>query len=131
MNSLINDKIIFQLRTIHCTIKFKLYPQLSFDTLRFIKFNFFVASLFISVYYSIDTLPKDLWPKTFSEKQIFKKLFDAAVIFSYSILKLQSFICVKVGPDDATFLLGTRDSVPIEHCSTLSQGVASASNNVG
>ena len=32
----------------------------------------------------------------------------------------------KVGPDDATLLLGTRDSVPMVHCSTLSQGVASA-----
>ena len=38
--------------------------------------------------------------------------------------------CVQVGPDYATFLLGTRDSVPMKHCSTLSQGVASASNNV-
>ena len=38
--------------------------------------------------------------------------------------------CLKVGPDDATFLLGTRDSVPMELCSTLSQGVASAANNV-
>ena len=38
---------------------------------------------------------------------------------------------LKVGPDYATLLLGTRDSVPMEHCSTLSQGVASASNNVG
>ena len=27
-------------------------------------------------------------------------------------------------------LLGTRNSIPMEHCSTLSQGVASASNNV-
>ena len=26
----------------------------------------------------------------------------------------------KAGPDDATLLLGTRDSVPMEHCSTLS-----------
>ena len=39
-------------------------------------------------------------------------------------------ISLKVGPDDVTFLLGTRDSVPMEHCSTLSQGVVSASNNV-
>ena len=38
---------------------------------------------------------------------------------------------LKVGPDDATLLIGTRDSVPMDHCSTLSQGVASASNNVG
>ena len=37
---------------------------------------------------------------------------------------------LKVGPDDVTLLLGTRDSVPMEHCSTLYQGVASASNNV-
>ena len=39
---------------------------------------------------------------------------------------------LNVGPDDATLLFGTRDSVPMEHCSTLSlsQGVASASNNV-
>ena len=38
---------------------------------------------------------------------------------------------LKFGPDDATLLLGTRYSVPMEHCSALSQGVASASNNVG
>ena len=28
-------------------------------------------------------------------------------------------------------LIGTSDSIPMEHCSTKSQGVASASNNVG
>ena len=43
----------------------------------------------------------------------------------------QIYFSVKVGPDDATFLFGTRDIVSMEHCSTLSQGVASASNNVG
>ena len=37
---------------------------------------------------------------------------------------------LKVGPDDATLPLGTRDSVLMEHCFTLSQGVASASSNV-
>ena len=30
---------------------------------------------------------------------------------------------VKVCPEDATLLFGTRDSVPMEHCSTLSQGI--------
>ena len=43
---------------------------------------------------------------------------------------MKSPLSFKVGPDDATLLLGTRDSVPMVHCSTLSQGVASASNNV-
>ena len=39
-------------------------------------------------------------------------------------------LILKVGPNDATLLFGTRDSVPMEHCSTLSQDVVSASNNV-
>ena len=86
-----------------CTIKFKLYLQLSFDTLRFIKFNFFVASFFISVYYSIDTLPKDLWPKIFSEKQIFKKLFNAIHIqysnfnLSYVLRSVQTMQLFSLG----------------------------------
>ena len=37
---------------------------------------------------------------------------------------------IKICPDYATFPLGTRDSAPMEHCSTLSQRGASASNNV-
>ena len=45
--------------------------------------------------------------------------------------KVYIYVLLKVGPDDATLLLGTRDSVPMEHCSTLFQGVASASNSVG
>ena len=47
------------------------------------------------------------------------------------LLSLSPTVCyIYVCPYDATFLLGTRDSVPIEHRSTLSQGVASASSNV-
>ena len=42
--------------------------------------------------------------------------------------KLEVSTPLKVGPDDATLLLGTRDSVPMDQCSTLSQGVASVSN---
>ena len=38
---------------------------------------------------------------------------------------------VKAGSDDATLLIGTRDRVTMEHCFTLSQVVASASNSVG
>ena len=37
---------------------------------------------------------------------------------------------VKVSPHDATLLHETRDSVSMEHCSTLFQGVASVSNNL-
>ena len=44
---------------------------------------------------------------------------------------LMNELLVKVGPDDATLYFGIKDSVPMEHCCTLSQGVASASNNVG
>ena len=44
-----------------------------------------------------------------------------------NLLLWKEFSCLNVGPDDATFLLGIRDSVP----STLSQGVASASNTLG
>ena len=36
-----------------------------------------------------------------------------------------------VCPDDATLLHKTKDSVSMEHCSTLFQGVACVSNNVG
>ena len=53
-------------------------------------------------------------------------------VLNYHLLEMcKNIDCrLKVGPDDATFLFGTRDSVPMEHCSTLSQGVASTSNNV-
>ena len=38
---------------------------------------------------------------------------------------------IKVSQDDATLLDEIRDSISMEHCSTLFQGVASVSNNVG
>ena len=38
---------------------------------------------------------------------------------------------VEVRPHDATLLHETWDSVSMEYCSTLFQGVASISNNVG
>ena len=47
------------------------------------------------------------------------------------VVPRSSLLLIKVGLDDATLLLGTRGSVPLEHCSTLPQGVASAFNNVG
>ena len=44
---------------------------------------------------------------------------------------LREQVYLKVHPDDAILLHETRDSVPMEHCSTLFQGVTSVSNNVG
>ena len=54
-------------------------------------------------------------------------------INSYTIIRRLYFLKknsnLKVSVDDATFLLGTRDSVPMEHCSKLSQGNVSAPTN--
>ena len=58
-------------------------------------------------------------------------------ITKYFIFKINDLILaydkleyvLKVGPDDATLFIGTRESVPMEHCSRVLQVLPSVSDS--